>query len=194
MEGLLLAATGVLFELGCLNFSLWMRPFCKKGQMILCICPVCGFWNIWCWLCWRQRRVGQKEGEEAFFWKKTAFSVVYFKILSWTSSDCSNFESSGFLSSLQLSFSVLIHVKCKNNTRRESSVVRCSWNNIVQSSSQQSLHLSINLCLTSIFVNSDCITFTCGYSVPLFVRAHKRINISQLGDFLKNIDIWFNSF
>lgn len=103
---------------------------------------------------------------------KTAFSVVYFKILSWTSSDCSSSESSGFLSSLQVSFSVLKHVKHKNSTRSGSSVVHCSWNNTVQSSSQQSLHLSNNLCLTFTFVNCDCITFTCGFSVPLFVRAH----------------------
>lgn len=40
--------------------------------------------------------------------------------------DCSSFESSGFLSSLQLSFSVLICVKCKNNTRSKSSMVHCS--------------------------------------------------------------------
>lgn len=169
MEGLLLAATGMLFELGCLNFSLWMRPLWKKGQMILCICPVCGFWNIWCWLCWRQRRVGQGRGGGGnILLEKLLFLLFILKSYP----DCSSFESSGFLSSLQLSFSVLVCVKCKNNTRSKSSMVHCSWNNIVQSSSQQSLHLGINLWLAFTCVNSNCTTFTCGFNVPLFVRAH----------------------
>lgn len=73
IEALLLAATGVPFELGCLDFSLWMRSLWKEGQMILCICPVCGFGNIWCWLCWRQRSGGTGKGEEAFFWEHCFF-------------------------------------------------------------------------------------------------------------------------
>lgn len=172
MEGLLLAATGVLFVQSCLNFSLWMRPLWRKGQMILCICPVCGFWNIWCWLCWRQRRVGQGRGGGSILLEKIAFSVVYFKILSWTSSDCFSFGSSGFLSDLQLNFSVFIHVNCINNRRSKSSMIHCSWNNIVKLSSQQGLNISLNLCLTFTFGNSDCTTFTCGFRVPLFRRAH----------------------
>lgn len=79
MEGLLLAAPGVLFELGCRNFSLWMRPLWKEGQMILCICPVCGFWNIWCWLCWRQRRVGQGRGGGSILLEKLLFLLFILK-------------------------------------------------------------------------------------------------------------------
>lgn len=171
MEVLLLAATGVLFELGCLNFSLWMRPLWKKGQMILCICPVCGFWNIWCWLCWRQRREGQGRGGGSILLEKLLFLLFILKSYPGHLQIGSSFQSFGFLSSLQLSFSVLIHVKWKNNTRSESSLVHCSWN-VVQSSSQQSLHLNINLCLTFTLVNSDSISFTCGFSVPSFARAH----------------------